>query len=298
MANKNVQVITDSNSGIFPEDGAKLGIGVVPMPVIVDGKEYLENVTLTRKQFFEWQEADRNIVTSQPAPETLIEMWDKALKEYKEVVYIPMSSGLSSSCQTAKVLAEDYDGRVQVVDNRRISVTMKQSVLEANYLAEQGWDAKKIHDLLEERGSQSSIYIAVDTMKYLKKGGRVTPAAAALATALNLKPVLQIQGGKLDTYAKVRGKKGAQEKMLQAIEDDMKNRFPKQKVLIKGAYTCSDEEAQEWLAKIRGRFPGYKITVDPLALSIAVHIGTGATAVVVMEQMDFMPELPFDASEW
>ena len=298
MAKQIVRVMTDSNCGIFPEDGEKLGIDVVPMPVIVDGTEYLENVSITREEFWARMEADCDIITSQPSPETLIELWEAALKEYEGVVYIPMSSGLSNSCQTARVLAEDYGGRVQVVDNRRISVTMKQSVLEANWLAQQGWDAKKIHDLLEERGDQSSIYIAVDTMKYLKKGGRVTPTAAAIATVLNLKPVLQIQGDKLDAFAKVRGTKAAQERMLKAIEDDMANRFPNQNVLIKCAYTCTDAEAEVWLDKVRTRFPGYTITADPLSLSIATHTGPGATAVVVMEQMDIMPELPFDRSQW
>ena len=292
------KVITDSNSGIFPEDGAKLGIDVVPMPVIVDGEEYLENVSITREQFFEWLEAGRDIVTSQPSPAVLEELWGNALKEYEGVVYIPMSSGLSSSCQTARLLAQDYDGRVQVADNKRISVTMKQSVLEAVYFARQGWSAQDICALLEEHSEYSSIYIAVETMEYLKKGGRVTPAAAAIGSVLNIKPVLQIQGARLDAFAKVRGTKAAQERMLKAIESDMKERFAGQKVLIKGAYTCSDAEAQVWLAKLKERFPGYEITLDPLSLSISTHTGPGATAVVVMEQMENVPELPFDSSQW
>lgn len=298
MAEKTVRVITDSNSGIFPEDGAKLQIDVVPMPVIVDGEEYLENVTITRQQFWEWMEAGRNIASSQPSPETLLALWDKALETYEGVVYIPMSSGLSGSCQTAKLLAEDYGGRVQVVDNRRISVTMKQSVLEAAYLADQGWTAQQIHDILMQYSGESSIYIAVDTMKYLKKGGRVTPAAATIATALNLKPVLQIQGDKLDAFAKVRGTKAARERMLKAAEDDISGRFAGKKVLIKGAYTCTDEEAEAWLEQLRARFPGCDIALDPLSLSISVHIGTGATAVAMTVAMDGVPDLPFDPAQW
>ena len=211
------------------------------------------------------------------------------LKEYEEIIYIPMSSGLSSSMATARMIAEDYDGKVHVIDNHRISQTQKQSVYEALELAKQGRTAAEIEAILNRDALEASIYIAVDTLEYLKKGGRVTPAGAALASILNLKPVLQIQGDKLDAYAKVRGEKAAQERMLQAVEKDINGRFAGRKVIIKGAYTCSEEAAEAWKKKIEERFPGYHITLDPLALSVSCHIGEGATAITCSLEA---PELP------
>lgn len=284
MSNQNtkvrVAVATDSNSGITQAQGKRHGIGVIPMPCLIDGQEYFEDVSITRDEFFKRLEEDADVQTSQPSPESLIALWDELLQEYEGVVYIPMSGGLSGSAQTALVLAEDYDGRVQVVDNHRISCTQKQSVLEAVALAKAGWDAKSIHDFLMEHAYDASIYIAVDTLKYLKKGGRVTAAGAAIGTLLNIKPILQIQGEKLDAYAKVRGMKQAQEKMLQAIQNDMETRFAGCQVMIKGAYTCDEETAEKWRQAIADRFPDHKISLDPLALSISCHIGYGSIAVV------------------
>ncbi len=282
--NPRVAVATDSNSGITQAQGARYGVGVIPMPFLIDGKEYFEDVSITRDEFFRKLEEGADVQTSQPSPRAVTGLWDSLLKEYEEVVYIPMSGGLSGSVQTALTLAEDYGGKVQVVNNHRISYTQKQSVLEALQLAKAGWDAKSIHDFLMEHAMEASIYIAVDTLKYLKKGGRVTAAGAALGTLLNIKPILQIQGEKLDAYAKVRGMKLAQEKMLQAVQDDMENRFADDEVLIRGAYTCDEKTASQWKKAIAARFPKHRIYNDPLALSISCHIGFGSTAIVCMKK--------------
>ena len=209
-----IAIVTDSNSGITQEEGRRLGVSVLPMPFYINDVMYLEGITLTQEEFYEKLKNDEAISTSQPSPAEVCGLWDNLLKEYDEVVHIPMSSGLSASCETAMALARDYDGRVQVVDNQRISVTQRQSVLDALVLCEAGRTAAEIKEKLEEEKMESSIYITLETLKYLKKGGRITPAAAAIGTVLNLKPVLQIQGEKLDAYAKVRGKKQAKKVML------------------------------------------------------------------------------------
>ena len=272
-------IATDSNSGISQELAKKLGISVIPMPFTIDDKLYFEDVTLTQEQFYEKLQSDCTITTSQPAPGDVMDLWDRLLDKYDEVVYIPMSSGLSNSCETALMLAEDYDGKVFVVNNQRISVTQKLSVLDAIELAKQGRSGAEIKDFLEETKLESSIYITVDTLKYLKQGGRVTPAAAAIGTILNIKPVLQIQGEKLDSFAKARGFKQAKKIMLDAVEKDMKERFAGQKVHLQAAYTCSEADAREWKQEIEERFPGYEVDMDKLTLSIACHIGPGAIAI-------------------
>lgn len=272
-------IATDSNSGISQELAKKLGISVIPMPFTIDDQLYFEDVTLTQEQFYEKLQSDCTITTSQPAPGDVMDLWDRLLDKYDEVVYIPMSSGLSNSCETALMLAEDYDGKVFVVNNQRISVTQKLSVLDAIELAKQGRSGAEIKDFLEETKLESSIYITVDTLKYLKQGGRVTPAAAAIGTILNIKPVLQIQGEKLDSFAKARGFKQAKKIMLDAVEKDMKERFAGQKVHLQAAYTCSEADAREWKQEIEERFPGYEVDMDKLTLSIACHIGPGAIAI-------------------
>ena len=205
----NVAIVTDSNSGISQAEGKELGIYVIPMPFLVDGKLYFEDVDMNKEQFYHFLENDADLSTSQPSPGDVMDLWDKLLKEYDEIVHIPMSSGLSASCSTAMGLARDYDGKVQVVDNQRISVTMQQSVMDAKHLVAAGKSATQIKEILEKEALESSIYLMVDTLKYLKKGGRITPSAALLGSALNLKPILQIQGDKLDAYKKVRGVKAA-----------------------------------------------------------------------------------------
>lgn len=272
-------IATDSNSGISQEMAKRLGISVLPMPFTIDDQLYFEDVTLTQEQFYEKLQSDCTITTSQPAPGDVMDLWDRLLTEYDEVVYIPMSSGLSNSCETALMLAEDYDGKVFVVNNQRISVTQKRSVLDAIELAKQGRSGAEIRDFLEETKLESSIYITVDTLKYLKQGGRVTPAAAAIGTILNIKPVLQIQGEKLDSFAKARGFRQAKKIMLDAVEKDMRQRFSGQKVHLQAAYTCSEADALEWKQEIEERFPGYQVDPDKLTLSIACHIGPGAIAI-------------------
>ena len=282
-----IAIVTDSNSGITQDRGKELGIYVLPMPFFIDGELYFEDITLSQEQFYEKLGADADISTSQPSPGNVMELWEKVLQENDEIVCIPMSSGLSSTCATATSIAAEYKGRVQVVDNQRISVTQEQSVYDAMTLRDQGMNAKEIKEILEKEKFQSSIYITVDTLKYLKKGGRITPAAAAIGTVLNLKPVLQIQGEKLDAYAKVRGWKAAKKTMLNAIEKDLNERFAdvKEQMVLGMAYTCTKEEAQEWKQEIMDRFPGYDIVEGPLSLSVACHIGPGAMAVTCMKRL-------------
>ena len=282
-----VAIVTDSNSGITQKQGKELGIYVLPMPFFIDGKLFFEDITLTQEQFYEKLGADSNISTSQPSPGDVMELWEKVLKEYDEIVCIPMSSGLSTTCFTAISIAAEYKGRVQVVDNQRISVTQAQSVYDAMKLRDEGMSAAQIREILEREKMQASIYITVDTLKYLKKGGRITPAAAAIGTVLNLKPVLQIQGEKLDAFAKARGWKSAKKIMLNAIEKDLDTRFAgvKDDMVLGMAYTCSREAAQEWKQEIMERFPGYDIIEGPLSLSVACHIGPGSMAVTCMKRV-------------
>ena len=281
-----IAVVTDSNSGITQEKGKELGVHVIPMPFYIDGELFLEDITLTQEAFYEKLASDCEISTSQPAPGEVMEFWDKLLKEYDEIVHIPMSSGLSSTCETAIMLSKDYDGKVEVVNNQRISVTQKTSVLDAVRLAKAGKSALEIKESLEAEKLESSIYITVDTLKYLKKGGRITPAAAAIGTVLNLKPVLQIQGEKLDAFAKVRGWKQAKKTMLDAMEKDLLHRFGGKKMSLLAAYTCSAEEAKSWKEELEDRFPNYTIDMDPLSLSVACHIGLGALAVACAKEVD------------
>ena len=280
-------IVTDSNSGITQRRGRELGIYVLPMPFFIDGELFLEDISLTQEQFYERLGADSEISTSQPSPGDVMELWEKLLREYDEIVHIPMSSGLSSSCETALAIAAEYDGRIQVVNNQRRSVTQEQAVYDALALRDRGMSAREIREALEREKFQSSIYITVDTLKYLKKGGRITPAAAAVGTVLNLKPVLQIQGEKLDAFAKVRGWKAAKKAMLNAVERDLAERFAdvKDDMILGMAYTCSREEAQTWKKEIRERFPGYEMLEGPLSLSVACHIGPGAMAVTCMKKI-------------
>ena len=276
---KKVAIATDSNSGITQKKAKELGISVVPMPFFIDDELYFEDITLTQEQFYEKLQSDCTITTSQPSPADVTDLWDKLLKEYDQVVYIPMSSGLSNSCETAIILSGDYEGKVFVVDNHRISVTLKRSVLDAIELSKQGKSGEEIKKILEDTKHEASIYITVDTLKYLKQGGRITPAAAAIGTVLNIKPVLQIQGEKLDSFAKARGFKQGKNIMLDAMEKDINERFKGQKIHLHAAYTCSEEEAVLWRTEIENRFPGYEIDMDKLSLSVSCHIGPGAMAI-------------------
>lgn len=278
-----IAILTDSNSGITQEQAAKLGIYVLPMPFFINGEQYFEGINLTQEEFYQRLKEDADISTSQPSVGEMQDKWNELLKGYDEIVFIPMSSGLSGTCQTATVLAEEYDGKVQVVNNQRISVTMRQSVLDAKLLAEKGCSAAQIKEVLEREKMQSSIYITLETLKYLKKGGRITPAAAAIGTVLNLKPVLQIQGEKLDAFSKTRGKASAKKIMLKAVDDDLEKRFKEQaekgKIHIGAAYTGNPEEAKDWAEVIREKYPQFDFHMDPLSLSVACHIGYGALAI-------------------
>ena len=275
-----VAIITDSNSGITQEEGKQLGIRIVPMPFMINGEEYLEDITLTQQEFYAKLGEGSDISTSQPSPESIMALWDEVLEEYDEIVHIPMSSGLSGSCQTAMMLAEDYDGKVEVVNNQRISVTQRQSALDAKELAAKGMCAAEIKEKLEAVKFDSSIYITLDTLKYLKKGGRITPAAAALGTMLRLKPVLQIHGEKLDAFSKVRTMSAAKKTMLDAMRNDLENRFAGSSMRLAIAHTNNEAMALEFKAELEKEFPGYpEIIVNELSLSVACHIGDGALAV-------------------
>lgn len=282
-----IAIVTDSNSGITQAQGKELGIHVIPMPFYINEELFFEDITLTQDEFYQKLAEDAEISTSQPSPGDVIDLWEKLLEEYDEIIHIPMSSALSSSCETAFMLAKEFEGKVHIIDNQRISVTMRQSVLDAIEMAEMGMTASEIEKVLMREKLEASIYITVDTLKYLKKGGRVTPAAAALGTVLNLKPVLQIQGGKLDSYAKVRGMKAAKKNMIEAIRNDIEQRFAGKHVQLMIAYTCSEEEAMKWKEELEAKFPEHEIThVDRLSLSVSCHIGPGAIAVACCKKME------------
>lgn len=278
-----IAIMTDSNSGITQKEAERLGIKVLPMPFLIDGETFFEEISLTQEQFYERLAQDVDISTSQPSPEDVTKAWEELLEENESIVYIPMSSGLSGSCQTAIMLADDYEGKVQVVDNQRISVTQRQSVLDAMELAKEGKTAVQIKEILEANKFESSIYIMLDTLKYLKKGGRITPAAAALGSALRLKPVLQIQGEKLDAFSIARTKKQGVSKMLAAIEEDIKTRFGgldnMENIHMEVAHTVNEEAALELVEMIKERFGVETVDMYPLSLSISCHIGAGSLAI-------------------
>ena len=284
-----IAIATDTNSGITASEGEKLGVFVLAMPVNLEETIHYEGLDITSEQLYDAMRQHREVSTSQPSPGQLMELWDGILaKGYDEIVYIPMSSGLSGSCQSAALFAQDYDGKVQVVDNHRISVTQRESVISALRLAEQGYDAGQIREFLEKHAYDASIYITVDSMEYLKKGGRVTPAAATLATVLNLKPVLTIQGDKLDAFAKVRGMKLAESKMIDALHQDRAERFrdvPESRLLIETAGTLENEAlAESWRQQVQAEFPFAKVSYANLPCSIACHVGMNSVAAVIMTE--------------
>ena len=284
-----IAIATDTNSGVRPEALTAPGLYLLPMPVLVDEQVYAEGLDIRNPQLYDAMKQHKRISTSQPAPGQVLDLWDRILADgYDQLVYIPMSSGLSGSCQSAALFAQDYDSRVQVVDNHRISVTQKESVISALRLVEQGYDAGQIRDFLEKHAYDASIYITVDSMEYLKKGGRVTPAAATLATVLNLKPVLTIQGDKLDAFAKVRGMKLAESKMIEAIHQDRAERFkdvPESRLLIETAGTLENGElAEHWRQQVQAEFPFAKVSYANLPCSIACHLGMNSVATVIMTE--------------
>ncbi len=277
-------VMTDTNSGITLEEGKANGIFVLPMPVMIDGKDYMEEVTLDHPMLYKALNEEKDIVSSQPSPGDLTQMWEDILSQgYDELVYIPMTSGLSGSCATATALSADYDGKVIVVDNHRISITLLDSVYDAQYMAEIGMTGQEIKEYLEEQTYNNDIYITLQSLKRIIKTGRITKAGAAIATVLNLKPVLKIQGGKLDAYAKVRGMDNAEKKMFEAIHNDLATKYkdvPKEHLSIGASGTMeTQEQIDRWVGMIKAEFPGYHVTYRPLACSIASHVGTGTQGV-------------------
>lgn len=283
-----IAIVTDSNSGITQAQAKDMGISVLPMPFMINDETFYEDITLTQEEFYEKLASGANVVTSQPTPESVMNLWDELLKEYDEIVHIPMSSGLSGSCQSAIMLAEDYEGKVQVVNNQRISITQRQSTLDAIALVERGMNAAEIKDFLEKDKFNSSIYIMLDTLYYLKKGGRITPAAAALGTLLKLKPVLQIQGEKLDAFAKARTVSQGKTTMINAIRNDMNNRFggaTPDNIWLEMAYTYDLDAANQFKSEVEAAFPGFDVHMDPLSLSVACHIGPGSMAVACCKKI-------------
>lgn len=284
-----VAVVTDSNSGITQAEAPKLGLTVLSMPFMINGEVFHEDIDLTHEEFYRRMEEGADITTSQPSPGEVTDLWDRLLTEYDQIVHIPMSSALSGSCQTAKLLAEDYDGKVQVVDNHRISVTQRQSALDACELVKKGYDAEQIREILETTGHDSSIYLTVSTLKYLKKGGRITPAAAALGTLLKIKPVLTIQGEKLDAFAKVRTIKQAKNLMLTALSKDLEERFNDKDAkhcYLEVVGNCGTEEAEDLKKSLNERYPGVPVqTTGSLPLSIACHVGPGCFAVTCSRKL-------------
>ena len=284
-----IAIMTDSNSGITQDESKELGVYVLPMPFYIDGKMYYEDIDLSQEQFYEKLKQDCEIKTSMPLVGEVTDKWEELLKAYDEIVYIPMSSGLSSSCETAYMLSQDYEGKVQVVNNQRISVTQRQSVMDAKQLAEQGKSAAEIKQILEEVKSESSIYIMLDTLYYLKKGGRITPAAAALGTLLKLKPVLQIQGDKLDAFAKARTAKQGKNIMIETMKKDFEERFQSpdgKKMHLEIAYSDDKEAAEVFREEVQKAFPDNEIVINPLSLSVSCHIGPGAIAIACSKAID------------
>lgn len=283
-----IAVVTDSNSGITQRQAAEYGVHVLPMPFMIDDETFYEDINLDQKGFYEKLEGGADVVTSQPSPDSVLTLWEKLLKDYDEIVHIPMSSGLSGSCQSAVMLARDFGGKVQVVNNQRISVTQRQSVLDAKLLAEKGESAARIKEILEQDKFNSSIYIMLDTLYYLKKGGRITPAAAAIGTILKLKPVLQIQGEKLDAFAKARTTNQGKQIMINAIWNDMETRFGGARadnIWLQVAYTKDDKAAEQFAEELKERFGEFDMVCNPLSLSVACHIGPGALAVACCKKL-------------
>jgi DegV family protein with EDD domain len=287
-----IAVVTDSNSGLSLSQAAELGVTIVPTPFMIDGETYFQEISLSREEFYKKLSMGADISTSQPSPDSVMTCWDELLNEYDEIVHIPISSGLSTACDTACVLSQDYDGRVQVVNNQRVSVTQRQSVIDAVNMAKLGKSALEIKEIMEADKFNSSIYIMIDTLYYLKKGGRITPAAAALGTLLKLKPVLQIQGEKLDAFAKARTVNQAKSIMINAIKSDIEKRFggisKDNPIDLAIAHTENEEAAKALKEELGAIFPDYPIYIDHLSLSVSCHIGPGSLAIACSRKPDVL----------
>lgn len=282
---KAAAIVTDTNSGISAAEAERLGINLIPMPFSVNGVQHLEGQTCLPDEFFRALAANAEVSTSQPSPGEIIRLWERLLQDHEAVLHFPMSSGLSGSCQTAKALAAEYPGRVFVVDNKRISVTLAQSVLDAQKLLAEGMPVRQIHRVLEQEGLNASIYIAVNTLTYLKKSGRVTAAGAAMAAVLNLKPVLQIQGERLDAFRKARGMAQAKQIMLSAMRDDLNDRFHGEEVALFAAYSGETVDGEHWLEEVQTAFPDRKVSLGALPISICCHVGAGTLAIACSKRL-------------
>lgn len=281
-------IVTDSNSGIFENEAREMGIYVVPMPIVIDGKTYYEGVDLTYEKFYQSLMDDKKVTSSQPSPGNILDLWEYLFTQrYDEIVYIPMSSGLSHSCETAILLAENYDGKVQVVDNHRISVTQRHAVEDAFMMAKQGYSAKEIKEILEKTAYDSIIYVGVETLEYLKKGGRVTPAGAAMGSILHIKPLLVIDGERLDAFAKVRGTKNCKKReieQMQKIAEEYRQSGAEIRIGVASSI-LDDEKSAEWLQMVQSAFPDEDIHYDPLTFSIGCHVGPGAFGMGITKKL-------------
>ncbi|MBQ5806671.1 MAG: DegV family protein [Lachnospiraceae bacterium] len=282
---KSIGIITDSHSGITQEEAKQLGIWVLPMPFYIDGECYLEGINLTREEFFEKLEGGSAIATSQPSPADVCDVWDWALKEFEKVLYLPLSSGLSGSCETAMALARDeqYEGKILVVDHGQISTPLHQMVFDTLELIEKGYSAEQIKEILESGKDRMMIYIGVETLEYLKRGGRVTPAAAAIGSVLNIKPVLKLETGKLDSFKKCRGFSKVKKTMIEAMKQEMDTKFADAladgQLRLLAASSADKEETENWVKEIEDAFPGMKVFCDPLSLGVSCHTGAGALGI-------------------
>lgn len=280
-----IGIVTDTNSGMTEQEAREAGVVLMAMPFTVNGRNYVENADMSYREFFERLAGGASVATSQPSPEDVARCWDSALERFDKIIYIPMSSALSGSCQSAMLFAGEYGARVLVADNRRISISQKQSVYDALKWRDAGLSAEQILQNLSDTALDASIYLTVDDLKYLKRGGRITPSVAAIGTVLNIKPVLQIQGGRLDTYKKVRGLHAAQNTMLSAVRDDLDTRFAGTDMVLRTAYTGDPDVGRLWNAQVQEHFPQYDVTGDPLPISIACHVGPNVLALGLMKRI-------------
>ena len=286
MITNKIAIVTDTNSGIKKEEAEKLGIFLLPMPFIIDGNTYFEDIDLSQEQFYEYLDKDADISTSQPSLGDVMDLWDKILKTHDKIIHIPMSASLSGSMESAKMLSQDYDGNVLVVNNQRIAISQRQAVYDAVHWRSEGCSAEQIKENLEKTAFNSSIYLTVEHLKYLKKGGRITPAVAAIGTVLNIKPILQIQTGKIEPFKKSRGQKAAWKEMIKQITSDLKTRFSDLDIQLYAAYSGSEITGQEWVDYVQEAFPDYDIYGTNLPLSIATHTGPGVCGIACVAKYE------------
>ena len=277
-----IAIVTDTNSGMTEEEAEDLGVHLLPMPFIINGTTYFENLDLTQEEFYKYLEEGADLSTSQPAPGDLLALWNKLLKSYDYILHIPMSSTLSSSTASACMFAQEFNGKVLVADNKRISVSLQQAVRDAVTWKKEGLSASEIRDRLEQTSNDANIYLSVDTLKYLKKGGRITPAVAAIGSLFHMKPVLTFKNGDLGVFKKTRGRKSSWKNMLQAVKNDSQTEYKGREVLYAAAYSGEPELGKAWEAYIREEFPEAQVSMTRLPLSISTHLGPGVCGIACM----------------